>query len=123
VTGTAGRPRVLFVEDEAGLRQAYERYFQRHFEVLVAETGRDGRRLFDAHGPDLVVLDLKLPDADGLDLLRGFRSVRPDLPVIITTSYASQQPVLAMLGVQHQGYLVKPFSLGELEAQIRAALG
>jgi two-component system KDP operon response regulator KdpE len=78
MTGTAGRPRILFVEDEAGLRQAYQRYFQRHFDLVVAETGAEARRQFEAHVPDLVVLDLKLPDADGLDVLRGLRTVRPE---------------------------------------------
>lgn len=117
------RPRVLFVEDESGLRQAYQRYFARRFEVAMAETGAEARRQFDAFAPDVVVLDLKLPDADGMDVLRGLRQRRADFKVIVTTSYASQQPVFEMLAIPHHGYLVKPFSLGDLEAQIVAALG
>jgi DNA-binding response OmpR family regulator len=123
VTEAPVRPRVLFVEDESGLRQAYQRYFARRFEVAMAETGAEARRQFDAFAPDVVVLDLKLPNADGMDVLRGLRQRRTDLKVIVTTSYASQQPVFEMLGIHHNGYLVKPFSLGDLEAQIVAALG
>jgi DNA-binding response OmpR family regulator len=123
VTEAPVRPRVLFVEDESGLRQAYQRYFAKRFEVAMAETGAEGRRQFDAFAPDVVVLDLKLPDADGMDVLRGLRQRRSDLKVIVTTSYASQQPVFEMLAIPLNGYLVKPFSLGDLEAQIVAALG
>lgn len=119
----AARPRILFVEDELGLREAYQRFFSRRYEIALAETGAEARRQSDTFAPDLVVLDLKLPDADGMDVLRTLRNRRPDLRVIVTTSYASQQPVFDMLGIPHNGYLVKPFSLGELDAQIRAALG
>lgn len=123
MTEPAARPRVLFIEDESGLRQAYQRYFARRYEVAMAETGAEARRQFDAFAPELVVLDLKLPDADGMDVLRALRQRRADLKVIVTTSYASQQPVFEMLAIPHNGYLVKPFSLGDLEAQIVAALG
>jgi DNA-binding response OmpR family regulator len=123
VTEAPARPRVLFVEDESGLRQAYQRYFAKRFEVAMAETGAEARRQFEAFAPDVVVLDLKLPDADGMDVLRGLRQRRTDLKAIVTTSYASQQPVFEMLAIPLSGYLVKPFSLGDLEAQIVAALG
>jgi len=123
VTEPAARPRVLFIEDEPALRQAYQRYFAPRFEIAMAETGAEARRQFDAFGPDLVVLDLKLPDADGMDVLRGLRQRHAGLRVIVTTSYASQQPVFEMLAIPHNGYLVKPFSLSDLEAQIVAALG
>jgi two-component system NtrC family response regulator len=122
VTSSAERVRLLFVEDEVGLRQAYQRYFQRRFEVAVAGTGESAQAECRDAAPDLVILDLKLPDADGMDVLRTLRDLRPGLPVIITTSYASQQPVFEMLGIPHQGYLVKPFSLGDLERQIDAVL-
>ena len=123
MTEPAARPRVLFIEDEPGLRQAYQRYFAPRFEIAMAETGAEARRQFDAFGPDLVVLDLKLPDADGMDVLRGLRQHHADLRVVVTTSYASQQPVFEMLAIPHSGYMVKPFSLSDLEAQIVAALG
>jgi DNA-binding response OmpR family regulator len=122
VGGEGAQRRVLFVEDEAGLRRAYERFLHGRFELAFAETGAAARSEMARFAPDLVVLDLKLPDADGMDVLRDLRAVRPDLRVIITTSYASQQPVFEMLGIPLQGYLVKPFSLSELETKIRDAL-
>lgn len=119
----ARRPRLLFVEDEVGLREAYQRYFQRRFEVALVDSGRQAGTECQRFGPDLVILDLKLPDADGMDVLRELREQRPELPVIVTTSYASQQPVFEMLGIPYQGYLVKPFGLGDLEARIDDVLG
>lgn len=122
VGGEEAQPRVLFVEDEAGLRRAYERFLQGRYDLAFAETGAGARSEMTRFAPDLVVLDLKLPDADGMDVLRDLRAERPDLRVIITTSYASQQPLFEMLGIPLQGYLVKPFSLSELETKIRDAL-
>jgi DNA-binding response OmpR family regulator len=72
--------------------------------------------------PELVVLDLRLPDTDGIDLLRELRALRPSLRVVVTTSYASMQPLFEVLGIPYSGYLVKPFSLSDLEAEIDAAL-
>jgi len=121
VTQPSGKRRVLFVEDEGGLRQAYQRYFQKRFELCFASTGAEARAQVKEFAPDVVVLDLRLPDADGMDVLRDLRSVHPDLRVVVTTSYASMQPLFDMLGIEHSGYLVKPFSLTELEARIDAA--
>jgi DNA-binding response OmpR family regulator len=116
------RQRVLFVEDEAGLRQAYQRYFQGRYQVAFAPTGAEARARLRDFAPDLVVLDLRLPDTDGIDLLRDLRALRPTLRAVITTSYASMQPLFEVLGIAYSGYLVKPFSLSELEAEIDAAL-
>jgi DNA-binding response OmpR family regulator len=119
---TGQRHRVLFVEDEAGLRQAYQRYFQGRYDVAFAHTGAEARVRVRDFAPDLVVLDLRLPDTDGIDLLRELRALRPSLRAVITTSYASMQPLFEVLGIDYSGYLVKPFSLGDLEAEIDAAL-
>jgi DNA-binding response OmpR family regulator len=114
--------RVLFVEDEPGLRQAYRRYFASRFDTAFATTGAEARELVREFAPEVVVLDLRLPDGDGMDLLRDLRASRPELRVVITTSYASMQPLFEMLGIAHNGYLVKPFPLSDLGAQIDAAV-
>jgi DNA-binding response OmpR family regulator len=121
-TETGKGQRVLFVEDEAGLRQAYQRYFQGRYELAFAPTGAEARARVRDFAPELVVLDLRLPDTDGIDLLRELRALRPSLRVVVTTSYASMQPLFEVLGIPYSGYLVKPFSLSDLEAEIDAAL-
>jgi DNA-binding response OmpR family regulator len=115
------RRRVLFVEDETALRQSYERAFQVRYQAYFAATGREALERFHAARPDVVVLDLRLPDTDGIDLLRQFRRERPSLPVVITSAYVSLEPQLQVLDLPHHGYLVKPFDLSDLAVCIDAA--
>ena len=113
--------RVLFVEDEATLRHSYERYFDQRYAMAFAATGAQGFAEFQSFRPDILVLDMQLPDTDGLALLKQMRDRQPGLPVIITTAYASMRPVVETLGWGHNGFLVKPFELEELGVLIDAA--
>ena len=114
--------RVLFVEDEPELRDAYRRYFGKRFDVRLAATGAEAFQLLDDVVPDLVILDMRLPDTDGIEVLQYVRERYPDLPVLITTAYASTQPVLDVLGLGHSGFLLKPYTLSELEERIDAVV-
>ncbi len=114
------RRRVLFIEDESALRLSYERAFAQRYVSAYAATGADALRLLPEHRPDVVVLDLRLPDTDGIELLRKLRVLRPGLPVIITSAYMSLEPQLEVLALPHHGYLVKPFDLEELARRIDA---
>lgn len=115
------RRRVLFVEDESGLRHAYKRFFDGRYEIAFATTGTEARAQATAFAPEVVVLDLRLPDTDGIELLRQLRALRPDLAVVITSAYSSMQPLVDVMGIPHSGYLVKPFQLTDLAARIDAA--
>lgn len=114
------RRRVLFVEDEPALRHSYERAFALRYDAAFAATGAEALRLVTEHRPDVAVLDLRLPDTDGIDLLRQLRSARPELAVIITSAYVSLEPQLQVLAIPHHGYLVKPFDLADLAQRIDA---
>jgi DNA-binding response OmpR family regulator len=118
----AKRRCVLFVEDEPALRQSYQRAFQPRYDMLFASTGAEALEMLERHKPDLAVLDMRLPDTDGVELLRRIREGQPTLPVIITTAYMSIEPQLKVLDLFHSGYIVKPFRLDELGARIDAAL-
>ena len=120
--GTARR-HVLIVEDEGVLRSQYERFFRPRYALSFAATGAEALALLaDADDTDLLVLDMQLPDTDGVALLREIREAHPELPVIITTAYLSIEPQLRLLDVAYQDYIVKPFRLEELGARIDAAL-
>ncbi len=114
------RRRVLFIEDEPALRQSYERAFSGRYDAAFAATGQEALRLLAAHRPEVAILDLRLPDTDGIDLLGRLREMVPTLPVIVTSAYLSLEPQLQVLGLPHSGYLVKPFDLVALAERIDA---
>jgi DNA-binding response OmpR family regulator len=114
------RRKVLFVEDESSLRRTYQRFFATRYDVAFAGSGTEARRQMDDFGPEVLVLDLRLPDTDGITLLQEIRQSRPSLPVIVTTSYVSMEPLINVLDLGHSGYLVKPFDLEDLAARIDA---
>ena len=122
MTQITSRRRVLIVEDEPALRLSYERAFQQYYDLVFASTGAEALERVAQHTLDLAVLDMRLPDTDGVELLRRIRAKQPNLPVIITTAYLSIEPQLKVLDLPHSGYIVKPFRLEELRARIDAAL-
>ena len=115
------RRRVLIVEDEPALRLSYQRAFQPRYDLVFASTGAEALEQLEQARPDVAVLDMRLPDTDGVELLRRIRLSQPDLPVIITTAYMSIEPQLKVLDLPYSGYIVKPFRLDELGARIDAA--
>ena len=114
------RRKVLFVEDESTLRRTYKRFFTERYDVAFAANGSEARRQMEQFSPEVLVLDLRLPDTDGVTLLQEIRQSRPSLPVIVTTSYVSMEPLMNVLDLGHSGYLVKPFDMEDLAARIDA---
>ncbi len=117
----AVRRRILVIEDEPdlvrGLRDALE--FE-GFEVLSSGLGREGVRLLRERGPDLVLLDLMLPDANGFSVCEEIRSTHPLVPVIMLTARSQETDKIRGLDVGADDYVTKPFSIGELVARINA---
>lgn len=111
---------VLVVEDEQDIREALRRYLERAgLSVLTAATGTEALRLIDTIRPDLLLLDLGLPDIDGMDVLE---SAVPDIPVIVLTARTSVSDRIAGLRMGADDYVVKPFSPREVAARVRAIL-
>ena len=121
MTAANAARKVLFVEDELALSSAYERYFANRLEMAFAASGEQAEALLDVFNPEVLVLDMRLPDTDGVDLLRRLRERQPALPVVITTAYASMEPLMGVMGLSHSGFLMKPFEMTELEKLIAAA--
>ncbi len=113
--------KVLFVEDEAALQYSYQRFFEGKYSMAYAPTGAEAMRQVDAFEPDVLVLDMRLPDTDGIALLQRIREKRPTLPVVVTTAYVSMEPLMNVLDLGHSRYLVKPYELSDLAAAIDAA--
>ncbi|HUB36474.1 MAG TPA: response regulator transcription factor [Solirubrobacteraceae bacterium] len=114
---------VLLVEDEPGIVDFVRRGFEGEgFSVESAGDGLEGERMALAGSFDAVVLDLMLPGRDGLEVLASLRRARPALPVIVLTARGELEERVAGLDAGAVDYLVKPFSLLELLARVRAQL-
>jgi two-component system, OmpR family, KDP operon response regulator KdpE len=114
--------KVLVVEDEAEIRRFVRLSLQAE-SLDVAEADSVQRGLIEAgtQRPDLVVLDLGLPDGDGIDFIRGLR-VWSEIPVIVLSARTTETDKIAALDAGADDYLVKPFGTGELLARVRAQL-
>ena len=114
--------KVLFVEDEETLRRSYSRFFVDKYIMDFAANGADGVAKAEVFQPQVLVLDLRLPDTDGIEVMRRLRRSQPNLPVIITTAYVSMEPLVAMLSFGRTTFLNKPFDLQDLGAKIDEAV-
>jgi DNA-binding response OmpR family regulator len=116
-------PSILLVEDEPGIVDFLERGLRAEgFHVEAALDGAEGERLALSESFDMVVLDLMLPGVGGMEVLARLREAKPDLPVIVLTARGDIEDRVAGLDAGAVDYLVKPFSLAELLARVRAQL-
>ncbi len=121
--GGMSSARVLLIEDEPGIVDFVRRGFEADgFEVQAAQDGVEGERLALEDGFDAIVLDLMLPGRDGLEVLASVRRAKPEVPVIVLTARGEIEDRVAGLDAGAVDYLVKPFSLAELLARVRAQL-
>ncbi len=116
------RRRILLIEDEESISEPLAVALEREgFDVVIAATAADGRELFRTRGPDLVLLDVMLPDGDGKDVLREIRSASRT-PVIMVTARGEELERVLGLELGADDYVTKPFSAAELAARVRAVL-
>lgn len=115
------RRRVLVVDDEADFLTTYERLLGRQGYEVVTATSRDaGLAALAVEPPHLVISDLRLPDGDGLDVVRAARDARDPVPVIVVTGYPSDETRRAALAAGATTFLAKPFAAAVLLAAIRS---
>ncbi|WP_433498429.1 response regulator transcription factor [Sphaerimonospora sp. CA-214678] len=113
---------VLLIEDDATIRATLTRGLRDHgHAVSSAHIAMDGLRAAVSDRPDLIVLDLGLPDLDGADLLRMLRAVSR-VPVIVATARDGDSEMIRLLDAGADDYVVKPYSAAQLDARIRAVL-
>jgi two-component system KDP operon response regulator KdpE len=118
----ASGPRILVVDDEPAIRRAVTTNLARHgFRVEEAETGQQAIDLYSSFRPDVMILDLTLPDLDGLQVIEKIRE-RASTPIIILSVRGSERDKVSALDLGADDYLTKPFSVNELLARIRVAL-
>lgn len=117
------RHRILIIEDDKKLSSALTSGLETAgYEVLSASSAEEGFFLIHSHGPDLLILDLTLPQRNGLDVLRQIRKEGLDIRVLILTSHNTVEDRVEGLNTGADDYLGKPFSFPELSARIDALL-
>jgi DNA-binding response OmpR family regulator len=114
---------LLLVEDDDRISQPLVRLLQHEgFQVTHVAEGRQALAVAHDAVPDLVLLDLSLPDMDGLEVCRALRAAHPTMPIVMLTARGEEVDVIVGLDAGADDYIAKPFRVGELVARIRARL-
>lgn len=114
--------KILVIEDEAKIRSFVNAVLETNgYQTILAETYKEGVMMFGANVPDLIILDLGLPDRDGLEFIAYIRE-RSSIPVIVLSARSSEQDKVTALDLGANDYITKPFGTAELVARVRVAI-
>lgn len=116
------RPKILLVDDETPFRSALRRLLEKKYTVIEADTGKVGLEMAEQEEPILVLLDIGLPDANGLEILPRFKELKTSPTVVMLTAYEQVKDVVLAIKRGAFDYLVKPVDLDEFELTIQNAL-
>ncbi|MFZ6016059.1 MAG: response regulator [Nitrospirota bacterium] len=107
--------KILIADDEPVIRELIKLLFEdKGFQVSVASNGEEAIRLFNSERPGIMILDIKLPDIDGLEVLSKVKATSPDTKVIVTTGSADDEVQQKALSLGASNYLKKPFNIHDL---------
>src|SRR5262245_30684309 len=113
---------ILLVDDETSIQRAVEPLLRsRGYDVQVARTAREAKEAFTRYRPDLLILDLGLPDTDGLDVCRWIRD-RSEIPILVLSARGAERDKVKALDEGADDFVTKPFGPEELVARVRSAL-
>ncbi len=113
---------ILVVDDENGVRQSFDMVLSDDYEVLLAPTGKEAIDIFNKNTIDLILLDIRLPDIDGLDLLVKLKEIDPNNEVIMVTAVREIQSAVRAIKAGAYEYIIKPFEVDEVLTIINRAL-
>jgi DNA-binding response OmpR family regulator len=109
--------KLLVVDDDANVQRLYKDELEDEgYNVIIASTGKSALDKFETEKPDLVTLDILLPDIDGISLLRKMKEQRPDVPILMATAYDYRDDFAVWAS---EAYVVKSSDLSELKEQIK----
>ncbi|MBQ7840832.1 MAG: response regulator transcription factor [Lachnospiraceae bacterium] len=116
------RDRILIVEDDKSIRNFFRAILEaNHYDVIMANTGTEAYSLITSQCPDLVILDLGLPDMDGMNILKKVREWS-GMPIIVVSARSHEKDKVEALDLGADDYITKPFGSSELLARIRTAI-
>ena len=117
-----GKKRVLIIDDEYLIRYSLQKLIEQEgYQVFTAASGQEGLRLFEKQKPDIVILDIRLPDTNGLALLITFKEISPSAIVIMATGCPDERSSEEALKMGALDYLEKPVNIGTLKNLMQAA--
>jgi PAS domain S-box-containing protein len=116
------RPRILVVDDELAPREALRMVLEPWYEIQAVDSGGAALEQIPTYQPDVVILDIKMPELDGLEVLKRIKRTEPAIEVVMITGHASLATVKQALAHGAFDYLIKPFSRSDLEDVVRRAL-
>jgi len=112
-------PKLLIIDDEEGIVHEVVDYFEEEgFQVKFAHTGEQGFSLFDKHDPDIVLLDMRLPDISGLEVLKRIRKSERNCKVLVNTGYVDPSMMDQASEMGYDGFLAKPFNLIKIKEMV-----
>ena len=113
---------VLVIDDEHGIRQSFKMVLKDEFNVLLAETGAKAIEVFSKNSVDLILLDILLPDTNGLDLLKKLKQIDPNTEIIMVTAVKEIQTAVNAIKLGAYEYIIKPFVVDDVINTINRAL-
>ena len=114
--------KILIIEDDLNICNFVKAILTTHsYQVIVANNKKNGEMMFHSHCPDLLILDLGLPDGDGIDIIKSVRETS-DMPIIVLSARTSEADKVEALDLGANDYVTKPFGTDELLARVRVAL-
>jgi len=105
------RRSILVIDDELGVRELFETAFEEGYEVVSTERAQDGLDLIRSRSPDLVFLDIRLSDGNGINVLREIKTIDPKIVVIMITAYGDSKDALRCMKLGAAAYVTKPFDI------------
>lgn len=112
--------KILIVDDDMHIQRLYKEELEEEgYEIVVAGTGEKALELFEKENPDIVTLDILMPDIDGISLLRKMKEKRPEIPVIMSTAYDYRNDFAVWAS---EAYIVKSSDLTELKRTIKSII-
>jgi len=112
--------KILVVDDDRHIQLLYKEELEEEgYEIVIAGTGREALDLFEKESPDIVTLDILMPDIDGITLLRKMKEMRPSIPIIMSTAYDYRDDFAVWAS---EAYVVKSADLAELKGTIKKLL-
>jgi len=118
----SNKHKILLIEDELNISNFVKTALEgQEYKVIVATNGLEGMTLFNSYCPKVVILDLGLPDMDGVELIKEIRK-KSDTPIIVLSARSSESDKIEALDLGANDYVTKPFGTGELLARLRVAI-